>query len=213
MFNKRVLIALLVLVLSLTMLSAVATEEEKAVPIVVINEIAWAGTPASGYDEWIELKNNTDQEIDLTGWTLSWNEDTDNPRRIEFPEPKEGEEARVIPPQGFYLLERTNDDTITDIEADLIYTGGLDNQGESLILKNPEGEVIDTANADGGEWPAGTASNGEPAYASMERIDPMTPDADDNWATNNGKDRNGKDAEGFPINGTPKEGNSVVASE
>jgi hypothetical protein len=30
---------------------------------IVINEIAWAGTDNSSSDEWIELFNNTDQDI------------------------------------------------------------------------------------------------------------------------------------------------------
>ncbi|HEC21057.1 MAG TPA: hypothetical protein ENI70_00910, partial [Candidatus Peregrinibacteria bacterium] len=28
------------------------------------------GTSASTDDEWLELKNNTEQEVDLTGWEL-----------------------------------------------------------------------------------------------------------------------------------------------
>ena len=37
---------------------------------VVINEIAWMGTKANSSDEWIELYNNTSQDISLEGWTL-----------------------------------------------------------------------------------------------------------------------------------------------
>jgi hypothetical protein len=38
---------------------------------VVFSEIAWMGTTTSSNDEWIELYNNTDGAIDLTGWTLN----------------------------------------------------------------------------------------------------------------------------------------------
>ena len=38
---------------------------------VVINEVAWMGTNASAYHEWIELHNTTGAAIDLTSWTLS----------------------------------------------------------------------------------------------------------------------------------------------
>ena len=34
---------------------------------VVINEVAWSGSVAAAADEWIELYNNTDQPIDLSG--------------------------------------------------------------------------------------------------------------------------------------------------
>ena len=37
---------------------------------VVINEIAWMGSAASASDEWIELKNTTNESINLSGWTL-----------------------------------------------------------------------------------------------------------------------------------------------
>jgi len=37
---------------------------------VVINEIAWMGTPCSDYDDWIELYNNSLLPVDLTGWSL-----------------------------------------------------------------------------------------------------------------------------------------------
>jgi len=39
---------------------------------VIINEIAWAGTPASPADEWIELRNLGSIPVDLTGWSLAW---------------------------------------------------------------------------------------------------------------------------------------------
>ncbi len=39
---------------------------------VIISEIAWAGTPASPDDEWIELCNLGSRPVDLTGWQLCW---------------------------------------------------------------------------------------------------------------------------------------------
>lgn len=39
---------------------------------VIISEIAWAGTPASPADEWVELRNLGSIPVDLTGWTLAW---------------------------------------------------------------------------------------------------------------------------------------------
>ena len=169
-------------------------------PVVVINEVAWMGTQASTYDEWIELYNTTDQDIDLTGWTL---EAEDGTPSIAL--------NGTIPAHGFFLLERTDDNTISDIPADQIYTGALENGGEILYLKDPSGNVIDTANGDGGGWPAGVTPADDPAnWGTMERIDPLAPDSDENWVTNNGIDRNGLDADDNPINGTPKALNSTI---
>lgn len=156
---------------------------------VIISEVAWAGTQADANDEWIELYNNTNQVISLIGWRL---ESADGSPSIAL--------SGTISAHGFFLLERTDDGTVSDIPADQIYTGALSNSGEILILKDPAGNIIDTANGDGGPWPAGNDS----PRASMERLDVFAPDSDMNWATNNGIYRNGVDAQNNPINGTPK---------
>lgn len=165
---------------------------------VVINEVAWAGTAAGANDEWIELYNNTDGDLDLTGWRLI--SDDGSPEIV-----LEG----TIPAHGFFLLERGDDETISDISADQVYQGALKNSGERLSLLDPEGNLIDTANHDGGGWPAGTDAHGTPPYASMERTSPEAADVDENWASNDGIRTNGLDAAGNPLNGTPKAPNSA----
>ncbi len=165
---------------------------------VVINEVAWMGTSASTSDEWIELYNTTAQTITLSGWTLSAPDGSPN---ITL--------NGVIPPYGYFLLERTDDNTISDILADWkgsFGSGGLNNAGESLSLKDSTNTVIDTANINNGPWPAGTPA---PQFAAMERLNPYQPDTDDNWASNTTLIRNGLDANGNPVNGTPKARNSV----
>ena len=162
---------------------------------VVINEVAWMGTAASPSDEWVELYNTTDQAIDLQGWTLAADDGSPDPTL-----------DGTIPANGFYLLERTSEQTVSDVDADQIYTGNLSNSGESLTLKDASGDVISRANADGGDWPAGDNGN----HATMERIDPSASGEDDNWATNDGSAQNGQDANGTAIHGTPKAVNSVT---
>jgi len=165
---------------------------------VVINEIAWAGTEASSSDEWIELYNPTLVDIDLTGWMLAATDGLPNIILKGF-----------IPANGYFLLERTNDKTISDIAADQIYTGSLGNSGETLKLIDSTRTIIDSANIDGGSWPGGNPSNGTIRYATMERFDPEANDSDTNWGSNDGITRNGLDAVGDPLNGTPKSSNSV----
>ncbi len=178
-------------------------------PDVVINEVAWAGTVANSADEWIELRNNSSQEIDLSGYTLEWN-DGETVLRFDGEAESNTKEVRdsTIPADGFFLWERTADDAIGDVDADAIYTGALSNDGETLVLRDGEGDVVDEVNPDGSEWPAGAASDGEVPYASMERIDPEADGDDGNWGSNDGVIRNGTDAGGNRINGTPKSENS-----
>lgn len=186
--------------------------QQQGVPSIVINEVAWSGTAASPTDEWIELKNNTSSDIDLTGWTVSWG-DPDDRKIIHFVlgQAKSNTtevKSHVLPARGLLLLERSDDNTVKDVIADVIFTGALRNEGETLELRNANGDLIDTVNQNGGAWPAGTTNSGNVPYSSMERINPLTKDDDSNWASNNGTVRNGRDADGNLINGTPRAENS-----
>ncbi|MBE0635126.1 lamin tail domain-containing protein, partial [Candidatus Bipolaricaulota bacterium] len=167
----------------------------------IISEVAWAGTAASSADEWIELHNQSEFAIDLVGWQLVYGEVL-----IPLGGVAEGTlEVRttVLAPGAFLVLERTDDDSISDITADLIYKGTLSNAGMLIELRNPQGEVVDSAVMTGeSEWPAGSAIDGDPAYCTMERT------SSGDWASNNGIVCNGLDAEGTLLNATPGQMNS-----
>lgn len=109
---------------------------------VVINEVAWAGSEESSYDEWVELYNYLDSEIDLSGWTL---EARDGAPKIFL--------SGTILGKGFFLLERTDDDSSPAL-ADMFYSGSLGNGGEYLELKDENGSVVFSLDASSG-WPGG----------------------------------------------------------
>ncbi|OGO16382.1 MAG: hypothetical protein A2Z14_04385 [Chloroflexi bacterium RBG_16_48_8] len=159
---------------------------------ILINEVAWAGTIASASDEWIELFNPGDQPISLDGWTLTDGNDV----QVQL--------TGTITASGFFLLERTDDSTVANIAADLIYSGSLNNSGERLWVMDPTGRIIDSANEDGDSWPAGKASSHE----SMERRGGL--DHPRNWGTHTGYHQAGQDVLGNPIRGTPLKKNSVL---
>ena len=110
---------------------------------VVINEITWMGTTTDYNDEWLELKNTSSASVDLTGWIL---EAVDGQPKINL--------SGTISANAYFLLERTNNDSVPEIAADQIYTGALGNSGEYLKLKNAANNVIDEIDTGGG-WPAG----------------------------------------------------------
>jgi len=112
---------------------------------IIINEVAWMGTTNSANDEWIELKNISGAEINLAGWQLL---DKDNQIKISF-----NIQLRVLN-NGVLLLERTNDETVPQISADLIYTGGLSNTNEALYLFDENCQLQDEVLANP-NWPAG----------------------------------------------------------
>lgn len=82
---------------------------------VVINE--FLPDPPDGEEEWIELYNNTQKEIDLTGWYI-----------------EEGSGAQTflsgkILPRGFFVVEKIK--------------GYLNNSGDIIFLKDKTGKIID----------------------------------------------------------------------
>ncbi|NWF62907.1 MAG: lamin tail domain-containing protein [Chloroflexi bacterium] len=164
---------------------------------VIINEVAWMGTTSSlTGDEWIELYNTTNASINITGWTLRAADGTPSVTL-----------NGVIPAFGYFLLERDDDTTVSDIPADQIYTGELSNSGEALSLLDASNVVIDTANGNGGAWPKGSSST----YESMERVGTSV-ESDSSWITNTSAKRNGKNANNGNILGTPKSANSQVVA-
>ena len=162
---------------------------------VLISEVAWAGTAANTGHEWIELRNPGAVPVDLTGWRI---QAADGNPDIPL--------AGSIPAGGYFLLER-DEDAVSDISANLLYdfSNTLSNAGETLYLMDNTTAVIDSANVDGGEWPAGSTA----MHASMERIGEL-PDSDSSWFTNDGVMKNGMDADGNSLWGTPKNLNSLT---
>ncbi|MFW6182239.1 MAG: lamin tail domain-containing protein [Chloroflexota bacterium] len=160
---------------------------------VVISEVAWGGTRASSSDEWIELYNAGAETVSLQGWRLY---DSSGDVDVAL--------VGAIGAGEFFLLERTDDDSVSDVDADQIYTGGLNNAGEALFLVDNAGRMIDTANGSAGGWPAG---EGSPGYRSMERVAPEAADDDLGWRDHDGLTHVAHDAAGYAINGTPGQPN------
>lgn len=150
---------------------------------VVINEIAWVGTILSANNEWIELHNNTENNINLDGWQLIAKDGTP---KINL--------SGIISANGFYLLERTDDNAIPEVSADKIYAGALGNNGELLKLYDLSGNLIDEISC-ATNWFAGDNNTKQ----TMERKSPQLPgDNPDNWQTSQSP------------GGTPKAKNSIV---
>lgn len=186
--------------------TATATSTSSGALSVIINEVAWAGTSSSTTDdEWIELHNPGSTPVNLAGWQLYGDDGTLN--NIGSPNiPLSG----TISPGGYFLLERV--EQATDVPADQIYSGSLSNNpnGERLYLKDALGNTIDTANVDGGSWPAGTAStstSNPPSYASMERVGTTS-----QWVTYAGTVPVALDRNGGPIKGTPGSANWITSA-
>ncbi len=166
-----------------------------AIPVfaqVQISEIAWMGTKASSYDEWIELYNSGEEKVDLKNWVL---ESSDGKPHINL--------TGEIPAKSYFLLERTDDTSVANVEADQIYTGSLSNSGEKLLLKNSKGELVDETPAN--SWVAGDNSTKK----TMERVDFTASGVFANsWQTFQNESSDFLDSQGQVILGSPRSQNS-----
>ena len=186
-------------------------------PIVVINEVNWAGSTTSSSDEWVELKNQTSSDINLSGWTL----ENAGPRRsglktsLKIPD---DEIKSVVLANGYYLISRyaPGDNTEALVKTNLTIEPDWRTQGEpvylslsnsgngDLILRDKDGIVIDQAGGD--IWLAGD----ETSRYSMERNDsPGDGLVKENWHT---AQVSANLSAGKTDRGTPKSSNSKVVN-
>jgi hypothetical protein len=145
-----------------------SSSSRRADPAVILSEIAWMGTAQSASDEWIELMNRSGAPVDIGGWQLL---DKGGQIKVVI-----SHGARLTGDKPYYLLERTNDDSVPGVDADEIYVGALSNSGEAVRLFDEQCDLVDEAVART-SWPAGDASQ----KRAMER-DP----ADLSWRTYSG---------------------------
>lgn len=107
---------------------------------VVINEVAWMGNSSNANAEWIELHNTDTSSVTLAGWKLVSSSGSPS---ITL--------TGIIESGGYYLLERTGDDSVSGVTADQIYSGALSNSGVTLTLTNSAGQEQDSV-VGGTDW-------------------------------------------------------------
>lgn len=146
---------------------------------LIINEIAWMGTLNSSSDEWIEVKNISNSAVKLSGYQLV---SKGNKIEINLSDASQSD----INGNGFLLLERTDDNSVPNITADIIYSGALANTNDGLRLFDSECNLIDEVMASL-SWPAGDSSSKRTAERDANSI---------GWHTSS------------IIGGTPKNNNS-----
>lgn len=126
---------------------------------VVINEIAWMGSPSGATHEWIELRAVSPGSVDVSGWQLI----------------NENERLRVIFPQkstfdGSYLtLARAAARDALGLGASVVFTGSLRNGSEGLRLYDNECNLIDEVPVSP-KWAAGDNAS----KRTMERLDDLS---------------------------------------
>lgn len=177
--------------------TAVAVESISS-PIVV-NEVAWSGTPADASAQWIEVHNRSSTNVSLTHVAVSFG--AAEPIKL----------SGTIAAGAYYLIERADGDI--SAAADVVDPSlSLANPVPISLLYAPGGlattslDSTPASDACGGLWCDG-ASGATPS--SMERTQVnVAGDLSTNWNSNDGIWRSGTDANGTALNGTPKAQNS-----
>lgn len=158
---------------------------------VVINEIMWMGSTESTADEWIELRNTTDREIDIGQWKIVNARHSTANNELMIPA------GKSILANGYFLIAnypKTSSNTAINVSV-----GEVNNDMEllnlgngNLILKDKDGDLIDEAK--GEIWPAGcnNISSCSGLRQSMERKSVPGDGTDaENWKTCAGSGCNG----------------------
>lgn len=117
-----------------------------------LSEIAWMGTTEGSFCEWFELYNDSPESINLADWKLY--EDGGNQTIFTL--------TKSITSQGYLLVERITPscpDPVPSIndEAGSFGGSGFSNTGENLLLKDAQGNTVQTLDFSSG-WPAGDAT-------------------------------------------------------
>ncbi len=102
---------------------------------IVINELmasndATMSDEMGEYDDWIELYNNTNATIDLTGYSIS--DDENNITKWRFPE------GTTLSPDRYLMLWADDDEEQGPLHTNFKLNAG----GETILLSNAEGIVI-----------------------------------------------------------------------
>jgi len=184
----------LIIVATPSLASAQARLDEQQARQVIINEIAWMGTPVEGIDarqhwrqEWIELFNSGEQVVSLQGWRI----ELYSGENLDFTIVLFGN----VLPNGYFLIGAS--DKIPGVDVNYASLAGkLKNPGQRVVLKDAAGNVVEEMNASSG-WFAGDNDS----KLTMERRFPDRDPDPENW----GSSRN--------TGGTPKTENSIFGKE
>ena len=148
---------------------------------LVFNEVHWYGAhdnDLEGYDEFIELKNRTDRDIRLDMWHIS----NANDFVVGIPPGsivRAGETFTIVDhvleryvdgiPQNTFTAFRTGDMIVNSFNDDRQARLGLKDGKLELYLRDPEGQLMDTAGDGGAAFAGGPQGGGR--VRSMVRVD------------------------------------------
>lgn len=155
-------------------------QTDASLPPVMINEVsAGNGIHVSEYmkrDDWVELYNTTDHDIDLTGMYLT--DRLDKPQKYQIS--AEGTQAStIIPAHGFKIIWCDKRETVSQLHASFKLDN--DRDGRLVMLTAADGSWSDTLtyivhapNQTVGRYPDGSSQRYLMTQPTIERANEMT---------------------------------------
>ncbi|NPA81572.1 MAG: DUF4214 domain-containing protein [Epsilonproteobacteria bacterium] len=144
-------------------------------PKVVINEFNYKSAKDFDTGDWVELYNNSDEDVDIGGWILK---DDDDDHQFIF------EPGLTIPARGYLVVCEDMDKfkalfpNVSEVTGNMPF--GLGKKGDAIRLYNKDGILIDQVVYDK-SWD-GAYGNG----ATFELIDPNSDNSlKENWRESN----------------------------
>lgn len=170
MKQKVCFLALVALLLSPIGVTEVVEAEDacldSGLSTVFISEIGWAGTSKSTADEWLELANREEIEIDVSGWIIEGA--SAGGSFLTLPD------GAKIPPRSSYLIANysaESDKSALAAPPNYVNTAiSLSNSALRLVLKDKNGCQVDEAGDGGAPFFGGTGTEGT---VSMVRLEPL----------------------------------------
>lgn len=184
---------------------------------IYFSEVAWAGSSVSTADEWIELVNVTDHDVDLSGWIITRWEITNNVGHETDMVTLGG----IIHPNQYFIVGNhnshysfTHGESVLAHDPDSI-SSGMTLSNTTLQLKlyqpSPSGRLLTDTAGDGGKPLAGSAN---PKSTMLRRFPIGDGSNKDNWysaTTSDGFDPGVADfgSPGLPNKSLPQISNSL----
>ena len=123
------------------------------------------GSASSSADEWVELKNISTTTLSLNNWQIIGVNTQNNENNIEIFLLDQN-----LSTNAYFLLERTDDDSVPGIPADKIFTGSVNDSEFILRLFDQNCILIDEVQATS-TWPAGQKT---PERRTLERANNLS---------------------------------------
>ena len=131
-----------------------STSEATAVETLLINEVMFHPLENENTNEWIELYNPTSEPLDVAGWMIADEKETDS----ILADTENGDGTTIIPPGGYAIITDKGTTiyetyTIPDnairlsVDDSTLCGYGLNNQQEKIILFDLDSSLIDAV-----EW-------------------------------------------------------------